>query len=233
MRLSSAIVIGVKPLAFVGIGGGELDFGCRVAFADHSFTRWLTSWRLLSTAPPDFTTGMLREQGAYTRRNTCRMLPAVTSSMVRSVRLQLLDAPRSTPLRRSLGRSLRSAWGAAAMVRSNSASPGVQNGDGWRLPAGTVALVAFCIPDEMCLSVLSMLVNSRGILQSWLVIPLRLFQFAFSHANNVLSRLGTTAGDSSSPIRNLRRMMQWPLSGEGCAAHWTTAQSLDRAMSGR
>ncbi|EKF37042.1 hypothetical protein MOQ_002251 [Trypanosoma cruzi marinkellei] len=179
MRLRSAIVTGVKSLAFVGIGGGGLDFGCRVAFAAHGFIRWLTFWRLLSTVPPDFTAGALREQGAYTRSNACRLLPPVASSMVRSVRLPIVDAPRGASLRRTLSRSLRSAWGAAAVVRYNSASPGVQNGDGWRLPAGTVALVAFCIPDAMCLSVLPMLVNSRGILQSWLVAPLRLFQFAF------------------------------------------------------
>ncbi|RNC40853.1 hypothetical protein TcCL_NonESM09644 [Trypanosoma cruzi] len=41
---------------------------------------------LLSIGPSDFTAGMLRERESHARRTTCRLLPSVASSLVRSVR---------------------------------------------------------------------------------------------------------------------------------------------------
>ncbi|RNF19233.1 hypothetical protein TcG_04659 [Trypanosoma cruzi] len=115
---------------------------------------------LLSIGSSDFTVGMLRERESYARRITCRLLPSVVSSLVRSVR------------------QFHQTW--------------------------TVAMVALRIPDAACFAVLSMLASHRGILRSWLVIALYLFQFSFSHADNVSSRRGTTAGDSSSPIQSIK-----------------------------
>ncbi|KAF8282807.1 hypothetical protein TcYC6_0021280 [Trypanosoma cruzi] len=48
-------LFGVKPLAFVSIGGGGRGFKRRVAFAAHSFMGWPAFRRLPGTAPSELT----------------------------------------------------------------------------------------------------------------------------------------------------------------------------------
>ncbi|KAF8293636.1 hypothetical protein TcBrA4_0075220 [Trypanosoma cruzi] len=206
--------LGRSPLAFVRVGGGGRGFKRRVAFAAHSFMRWPAFWCLPGPAPSEFTAGVPGDEGrahGVLLAGCCRRGFECGAERVQ----RLLDASRSASPHRSLSRSLRSACSAATVVRSNSASPEVQNGEGWRLLAGTVAVTAFCVSDVTCLSVLSVPVNSRGILQSWLVTSLCLFQSASFHFNSVRLGLGTATGVSSStPVRASKRTMQWSLPGE-------------------
>ncbi|PWU83376.1 hypothetical protein C3747_888g19 [Trypanosoma cruzi] len=199
----------VRSIAFVGIGWRRVGLWVpccfrrlqlhEVADLQVSAEHWaieIHGWRAQGTR--GLSTGVLPAA-------CCRPCPRARSGVCASGFRMLRAAPPCDggPAADRLLRGVRRRWRGPIPPAMES-----RMGTAGDSMPGTVALVALRVPSTTRFSVLHILVNSRGILQSWLNTSLGLFQSAFFHANNFRLGPSTTVGVSSFPIGTSRRMMQ-------------------------